>query len=181
MSNNVMLFDYYVWLLYKAGIDDQVKDRYSKLLSTLFNVAFIPSKDFDCNRVNDGIDLRSSFDMTSGTNVSSLLASRPCSMLEMMVALACRVEHDIMYDGVEDKTHIWFMKMLESLCLMDQYDENFSESYVSGVLDVFNTCQYRPDGLGGLVFIPNYDGDMRELDIWSQMNIYVNIYDMTEK
>lgn len=177
-----MIYDYYDWLLTKANVRSHIKNGYSKLLSILFEVAFTPSKEFDCKRLDDGLDLRMTFDKeTSFTNVSTMLEQKPCSMLEMMVGLAYRIEHDIMYDGGEDKTYIWFEKMISSLGLLDQTDDNFSEDYVHGVLDVFNMCRYRPDGLGGLVYIPNYEGDMRALDIWSQMNIFVNIYDMTEK
>ena len=81
----------------------------------------------DGNRAEDGIDLRYRFGHEqhySDAMVASFLDDRPCSVLEMMIALSIRCEEHIMDDpDVGNRTGQWFWSMIASLgsgpCMMD--------------------------------------------------------------
>lgn len=173
-----MLDNYFYYLLKKVNVSEEMFNRYSYLLEILFNTDFIPFKRFDNNRISDVSNLRAEFRFNEPDSGSII---KPCSILEVMVTLAYRVEHDIMYDGEVDRTYIWFEFMIKSLGLFDQTNDSINENYVCQVLETFNSGNYQPDGLGGLVHIPGYPGDLRELDTWAQMNVYLKTCEMTKK
>ena len=70
---------------------------YRKLLTLLHSIEFRYSIDRDENRAIDGIDLRYYYSFTNGYDDLSEFLEGPCSVLEMMVALAIKCE-EIMDD-----------------------------------------------------------------------------------
>lgn len=150
---------------------------YHKLLMHLYGKGFYPALTMDENRADDGTDLRYRFGYEKGYDASviTLLDDRPCSMLEMMVALALRCEEGIMCDpDYGDRTGEWFWYMIDSLELTAMRDERFDPDYVDDILIRFNTRAYRKDGRGGLFYIPNTPKDMRNAEIWYQMCWYLD-------
>ena len=149
---------------------------YEHLMEYLFYVEFIYSIEMDENRAAAGIDLRYLYEYTTGNkNLSKALRSKPCSVLEMMVALSNRIEVGVMGDSeVGDQTYKWFWVMIDSLGLMDMSDDNFDSEYVDDVIDKFLHREYEPDGTGGLFIIPDYRDDLRDIDIWYQVCAYLN-------
>ena len=74
---------------------------YQKLLRHLHNIDFQYMLPMDGNRAEDGIDLRYRFGYEKeyeGPMIASYLDNRPCSVLEMLIALAFRCEEHIMTD-----------------------------------------------------------------------------------
>lgn len=68
---------------------------YQKLLRHLHNIDFQYMLPMDGNRAEDGIDLRYRFGYEKeyeGLMIASYLDNRPCSVLEMLIALAFRCE-----------------------------------------------------------------------------------------
>lgn len=68
---------------------------YQKLLRHLHNIDFQYMLPMDGNRAEDGIDLRYRFGYEKeyeGPMIASYLDNRPCSVLEMLIALAFRCE-----------------------------------------------------------------------------------------
>ena len=151
---------------------------YSDLLTYLNDVDFNYLIPMDGNRAEDGINLRYIFANEHGINqsvIASYLDVRPCTMLEMMVALAQRCEVSIMHDEVYgDRTSMWFWEMIDSLGLSDQDDVHFDPIIVDDILDRFIARDYEPNGVGGLFTIPNCDKDLRRVEIWYQMCWYLN-------
>jgi hypothetical protein len=94
-----------------------------------------------------------------------------------MVALSMRCEEQIMNDpNVGDRTGQWFWNMIVNLGLGGMDDRRFDESYADEVLDRFMNREYAPDGKGGLFTIENRREDMRSMEIWYQMNHYLENY-----
>ena len=65
--------------------------------------------------------------------------------------------------------------MIDNLGLQDMFDENYNDEHVNRIILRFINRDYSPDGKGGLIYIPNYIGDMRGVDIWYQLMAYLSI------
>ena len=172
--------DYFDWLL--RLITGRVKSKivnYRTLLLYLHDVDFEYSIVDDSNRAADGMALRWRYIVETGKQgiadrVNECL-SRPCSVLEMMIALAVRCEETIMDDPlVGNRTSQWFWGMITNLGLGDMYNNRFNEEYVDGVINIFLNRRYRPDGKGGLFTIRGCCDDLRSIDIWSQLCWYLD-------
>ena len=145
---------------------------YRKLLMYLFDTEFRYSIPRDANRAEDGIALRYRFRSSSGKSVSM---NRPCSVLEMMVALSIRCEENIMDDpNIGDRTSQWFWSMVNSLGLGSMSDDRFDINYVENAIERFLDRDYEPNGKGGLFTIRNCEYDLRTVEIWYQLCWYLD-------
>lgn len=168
---------YFAWMCDTVR-DPNLRRSYKKLLKCLYYYPFEYRDPMDSNREVDGFDLRYRFARENGYpdwEVAAYLDKGPCMILEMMVALAIRVEEHIMEDpDLGDRTYRWFWEMVDSLGLMDMTDENFDEDYVEEVIDRFSAKRYKRNGKGGLFTVRHTNRDMRQYDIWYQMCMYLN-------
>lgn len=151
---------------------------YWKLFDYLDSIDFIFSIPMDSNRASDGIDLRYRFGYEnhySNPMIASLIDDRPCSVLEMMVALSMRCEESIMDNpDIETSVYEWFWLMIENLGLDNMDDEHFSEHYVSRIISRLLNREYSRNGKGGLFTIRNCKYDLRSIEIWNQMCWYLD-------
>lgn len=152
---------------------------YNKLLAYLHKMEFTFIIPLDQNRARDGIDLRWRFVYVNGyaddrDDILDCLDG-PCSILEMMVALAIRCEEGIMDDpDIGDRTGQWFWGMVTNLGLGSMSDENFDRKYVDEVIERFLNREYDPDGRGGLFRVRNCKYDLREVEIFHQLCWYLD-------
>lgn len=132
--------------------------------------------DMDENRAQDGIDLRDRFIRECGYHEEDeVYLEKPCSVLEMMVALAIRAEQTIMDDpDAGNRTGQWFWEMITSLGLGRMDDLNFNRAKAMRTIDRFLDRKYEPNGKGGLFTMPDCERDLRDVDIWYQINWYLN-------
>ena len=151
--------------------------RYQKLLSRLHQEEFIWLIPDDENRALDGLSLRVEFGTTIGKSKldSKLDSSKyPCTVLEMMIALAKRCETEIMEDmDIGRRVGRWFKVMIRSLGVNYEKDDIFDEKFVDFIISGLITREYEPNGDGGLFFVSNTDVDMRKVEIWYQMHTYL--------
>ena len=133
----------------------------------------------DSNRAEDGINLRYRFGYENGYEdfmISACLDDKSCSVLEMLVALAIRCEEHIMEDSdIGDRTGEWFWIMIENLGLRSMNDARFDRAYVDETIDIFLNREYKRNGEGGL-FIVDAQRDLRHVEIWYQMCLYLEKY-----
>lgn len=170
---------YFHWMCQLVSDQRYLKGHsYQKLLWFLHSVQFTYSIPMDGNREADGIDLRYRFGYeNSYTNpeIATYLDDRPCSVLEMMIALAIRCEENIMDDpDIGDRTGEWFWGMIDSLGLTRMDDENFDELYSSKVVERFLNRTYNRNGEGGLFTVKKSGRDLRSVEIWCQMCWYLD-------
>lgn len=176
---DVLYNKYFDWM-YKIVCDERYFDResYEKLLSYLYKREFIYSIDMDGNRAEDGIDLRYRFAYELGYDdsmVISQLDDKPCSVLEMMIALAIRCEEHIMDDpDIGDRTVQWFWNMINNLGLDSMNDAYFDEDRVEVIIDRFLNRDYDENGKGGLFTVKHCAHDLRTVEIWYQMCWYLD-------
>lgn len=144
---------------------------YRRLLERLHDTEFVYSIPMDENRASDGVDLRYRF--TFEDDVERYLTG-PCSVLEMMVALAIRCEENIMDDPKINRTSYWFWGMVINMGLGAMTDLRFDRNYVDMVVARFLNREYDYDGKGGLFTVRNPDRDLRTVEIWWQLCWYLN-------
>lgn len=164
--------DYYFdWLARKVNSEEHFIGDYIRLLSTLYDRSFTWSVGHDDNREADGLELRNRYLEECGD--SRIIFKESCSILEMMVALAIRIEDSLMYDpDYGDRTPLWFWDMIRSLGLERFTDSYFDAATVNHILSQFLARDYSRDGRGGLFTVKNNHIDMRKTEIWYQMNFH---------
>lgn len=171
MTRNEIRDYYFDWLCDLVG-----KDRYSKsasyemLLSRLHEIEFTYLAPMDQNRAENGIALRWRFYCETGCK---LYSNDPCSVLEMLIALAIGCEAIMDDPGVGDRTGQWFWGMIANLGLGSMTNYKFDYDYIDEVIYRFLNHEYEPNGRGGLFTIRHCDRDLREIDIWSQACWYL--------
>lgn len=178
MTRNELIDQYFDWM-YQLVVDDRYSNKsYRKLFTRLHDTEFIYTIPMDGNRAEDGINLRYQFGREhcySDPLVAAYLDDRACSVLEMMTALAIRCEEHIMDDpDIGNRTGQWFWSMLVSLGFGSMDDVRFDREYVDEVLERFLNHDYQRDGEGGLFTVRNTRMDMRRMEIWYQLNFYLN-------
>lgn len=152
---------------------------YNRLILHLYSKPFICPFYNDKNRASDGIELRMNFIDTNQYGYTYrdvyLYLNKPCSMLEMMIALAKRCEDHIMGDpDIGDRSYIWFTNMIETMGLDSMDDMNYDDNYVDQVIFNVLNRKYEKNGSGGLFRINDPEKDMRQVEIWYQMNWYLD-------
>ena len=177
--------DYYYWLLSYIRPEEQKPLYYDDVLYALFCSEFYSKHPMDANRIGDGLKLRSDYTASHGLTEAYLEeldeVIGPCSILEMMIALAKRAEDDFMYDPrYGDRTAKWFWIMIKNLKL-----DNLAHPWPtlgpllegkSGpkmeyfrIISNFLERRYEKNGEGGLFRINKGNFDMRKAEIWNQM------------
>lgn len=168
--------EYFSWMCDKVcGERFAESISYRKLLTFLHNVEFVWIIPMDRNRVDDGLSLRRHFILDVGyeEHVAEYI-SGPCSVLEMMIALAIHME-DWMDDyRYGNRTGQWFWGMVRSLGLNGMYDIAYDEDHVQEIILNFLNRDYEPDGRGGLFTIRGCRDDLRDVEISVQRNWYLN-------
>ena len=167
--------EYFEWLC--ELIDSKRFSRqisYRKLLMHLHNIEFTWFVPHDDNRADDGIQLRRRYALDSEDMSLTHYLKGPCSVLEMMVALAIRCEENIMDDAlIGNRTGQWFWGMIRNLGLTPMTDSKFKIEPVDEIIARFLNREYEPDGRGGLFTIRNCEYDLRTVEIWCQLSWYL--------
>ena len=173
--------EYFNWMYDIVCADRFAKGiSYRKLLMHLHNTIFRYSIRRDSNRADDGVGLRYRFalsrdhDETLANNIHHYITD-PCSVFEMMLALAIRCEENIMDDtAFGNRTGQWFWGMIVNLGLGSMTDDQFDKSYVEEIIERFLDREYKPNGEGGLFTVRNCDRDLRNVEIWFQLCYYLD-------
>lgn len=165
--------DYFHWLA--SLVDTDPNRDYKGLLMELHSIEFsnetarlIPNDD---NRIEDGIALRDRFKEETGCKACSYL-NGPCTVLEMLVALAYRIE-----DVIGNNYVYSFWEMLGNLNL-DKYDDDTIDELGNAddiddhITELLNRT-YSRNGVGGLFPLDHPSKDQRKVEIWYQMGEYL--------
>lgn len=176
MFRDQIINDYFEWLWNFTKCRGHSQNR--KIITLLHNIEFRYSIAMDANREEDGIDLRYRFITEVGIpkNYQEVYGylDGPCSVLEMMIALAIRCEESIMDDpDIGDRTSEWFWLMMKNLGLDYMSDRKFDRDVAEEKISIFLDRRYKRNGEGGL-FVVNGRRDLRKVEIWYQMCWYLD-------
>lgn len=170
--------DYFDWLCKLIDYNGKVR-VYKKTLAFLNSQEFVYILPKDGNRFEDGIDLRYRYGYEhniSYNEITNKLDTKPCSVFEMMVALAVRCEDHIMYDPDRgNRQSKWFWVMFDNLGLRPMTNAKFNECRddISEIVERLNYREYEPDGHGGLFTTSDPTKNMLDEEIWYQMMEYL--------
>ena len=163
---------YFNWLYSKvARVDVPTPSlNYYTLIRTLHSVEFVYICQGDENRAADGLDIRHEFLAQAQLPQEPNWLNVPCSVFEMMLALARRAEFQTDISARE-----WFWIFVTNLFgdgdLSDATRHNVKA--INDVLDQFLWRTYLPDGRGGMFPLSRTNYDQRKVEIWYQFNEYL--------
>ena len=170
--------EYFEWLYnYVCSGRAHYNVSYRKLFELLHDIDFDFYISNDLERARDGVDLRYRFAIRKNNDDIVDILDGPCSVLEMMVALAIRCEETIMDDArYGDRTSQWFWNMLSNLGISYMIDEKFDEKLAIKIIYDFLERRHDPNGKGGLFYIRGCQEDLRMVEIWTQLCWYLEKY-----
>lgn len=166
---------YFEWLKNKVDFLD-FPEKYDNLFMALYNTEFIWVHPMDRNRAFEGQDLRAEY---SNETVSKIPIgiSVPANVLEVIIAITKRMNF-ICSSFDEDKTKIIFWRLIANLGLAEMSDPNYirfgGDGRVEAILTNWMERRYEPDGRGGLFPLAEPRENQREVELWYQMNQYLN-------
>lgn len=171
---NVLEEEYFIWLCAQVDADGPDKG-YMNLMHELYEYEFSEKTaklvGNDENRIEDGLYLRTKF--LNETEMHGYL-NGPCSVLEFLIALACRMEDVI---GYEDAPY-WFWVMMRN-CGLNNFNDNHTIKFKwpknEVIFRVDNILNRKYDRYGFISLFPNPESsrDLRRTEIWYQMQTYL--------
>lgn len=177
-SERPPLKEYYLrWLEHELTSEGTYPDRsYFELAYTMFEKEFTWGPEFpwsinmDDNRLADGMELRAEFAELHGAKRSRMEALGPCSFLEVLIGLSRRLA----FVAGGTSSH-WAWQLMTNLRLERMWD-HLSRSKTRTVLHILDTViqrDYAPNGDGGFFPLAWADRDQRQVELWYQLNAYV--------
>lgn len=172
---------YFKWLCALVNMPE----NYSILAEKLRRTNFVWIVERDENRAEDGKQCRyayilsQNFDEKSAEKAKEFLDG-PCSVMEFLVALAHRIETDIMAElDSDDQTSAWFWEMISNLELSKFDNKHYDENRVDYILNRFMGRKYGENGVGNV--FKNYEKPgpesgplFRNLEIWAQLQQFLS-------
>lgn len=168
---------YFNFLYSKIGVLNDANPNHSHLIlaEQMFEINFIWREDIplDENRAKDGKELRNQFADETGCDIRELYG--PCTFLEFLIALSDRVSY---WSDNNEGVMEWFWRLCDNAGLQGYTDAVYtcsdqSNYEVDGILRTIIYRTYKPNGDGGLFPLRNPKQDQRRVEIWYQMNAYL--------
>lgn len=175
-----LYFDWLLGRLEPGGVTEGV----AYLCDLLSDCEFHRRVGNDVNRAESGMNLRSEFIIQYEENrlnphVTNDLMAKECSWLEMLIALAQRL--DYIYDG---GVYGRFIELIINMGLDDLaiYDPDRTHArqirdrhIVGSVTTAIDTNRFQANGFGGLFPLQTDNSvDQRTVEIWDQVGAYFN-------
>lgn len=163
---------YFTWLCGRIAIEygRETRNTYEGLLGQLHSKEFVWMVPNDDNRVADGKDLRSRFFYEMGSEELHRLDELPVSVLEVIVALADRLEFI-----TSKPARNWAWRLIENLELHKFKDPLTprNQDQIDDVLENLIWRTYRRDGSGGLFPLAFPNENQTKVEIWYQMHHFL--------
>lgn len=161
---------YLEWLISQIRFP---KDKtYNELCERMHATDFLWVIPNDDNRVQDGLDLRSEFFDGRNPNTKTDIVS----VLELLIGLSRRVAFI-----AGEAPDVWAWNLIRNLRLHRMSDPLTEQQSITLTEILYSLVwrTYRQDGVGGFFPLKNPSGDQTKLELWYQMNEYVN--EMSER
>lgn len=157
--------DYFEWLA--SQIASPKGKSFTGLLERMHSLEFVWTVPHDENRLHDGLDLR--YEFLDGSSKKMVLKGG--TILEVLVGLSRRVAFTAGGDE-----YIWAWRLIKNLRLNRMSDPLSTENAnrIDDILEALVWRTYSPNGRGGFFPLRHPTEDQREVEIWYQMNSYVN-------
>lgn len=162
-----------------AFSDDNINELYPRILSELHNIPFVCRVKLDENRVEDALGMRR-FVIQNSADYLYYNATFPNpSVLEVLCAFAKLCWES---DGQSDQRYPsdWLRMFFMNMNLIDDICNEISENptYIRIQVDTMMDRRYDRNGEhGGLFHIRRSDVDMRRIQLFEQMDVYLGELD----
>jgi hypothetical protein len=149
------------------GKDSQIRNS-EAMIRSLFDETFHHFVPNDDNRASEGMGLRDRYLDETGFEIVRHFYLRPCSVLEMLIALSERMAFQIFNPMKERDPDVpgCFWEIAENLDLKPNQSN-------ARITDRLMRRAYNEDGLGGMFPLENNKEDQRAVEIWYQMMAYL--------
>lgn len=165
--------DYFLYLIWRCHLEKEKK--LTTVFIILHGTEFFYIMDRDDNRAGDGIELRYDYEIPPEYDIyANEFINRPCSVFEMMIGLAIRVDLEIIGDPAEEHPEKFFMEMIENLGLDLIGNPHHLENTVNKILQRWLNREFDEDGSGSPFPVIRDRRDQRKLEIYDQMNSYIS-------
>lgn len=167
MTPQQIEYDYFTWLTSQIEIPANNPHTYNDLFARMHETEFVWSGiPHDDDRIQDGLVLRNQF-----LNGRRHKFTYGASVLEVLIALSIRVAFT-----AGGHPPFWAWQLIENLRLDRRYDPFTAgrADRVDETLEALIWRTYRRNGQGGFFPLNNANEDQTKIDIWNQMNMYVN-------
>lgn len=159
-------YEYYEWLISQIEVPNNGR-TYTELFDLMHNMEFVWTVPNDDNRVQDGLDLRNEF--INGEKLE--LAMAGVTFLEVLIGLSRRAAFTA--GGTPQR---WAWKLIKNIRLNknpDPLTPEQSQKVVECLEDVIWRT-YKYNGVGGFFPLKNPNEDQTKVELWYQLNAYVN-------
>lgn len=166
-----------IWKQYEEWLLNEAKFRkrgYKKLIDQLHTTPFKTCIKMDKNRAGDGLYLRRRFCEETGMNEHALDYYDGCHILEMLIALAIRIDDEYIGNPANPSPDGFFWKMIVNLGLESYTDRRYDEDEVFDILIKWMTRIFKKNGKGSIFPIKKPVEDQRKLQIWDQAMEYLS-------
>ncbi len=172
--------EYFNWLCKKIERRRGEITELKEFIYQLFDIEFYSLIPNDDNRAIDGIQLRDRFiEAEKEGNYSEGLSFGPCTILEMLISLADRMDF-MLYnpDLGKERCEKWFWMFIDNLKLY-KYDNDDPEvskkrKLNNIIIRKFLERDYDESGKGGIFPLKHPTKDQRYVEIWYQMMSYIS-------
>lgn len=178
-KSNVPDTVYRAWLVNKVPWQGRSRNSYHHLFQLMHEMEYtwVPEIPLDQNRALDGKELRGEFLAETGSEMPDYFLLEPCSVLEMLVALAKRTVFDYIGDPNELNIGPFFWEMIGNLGLLECSDQVWSGEKCEKVKEILLLFLSRNNKYGRFFTIFPVSGrenELKRVEIWSQMLIYIS-------
>jgi len=132
----------------------------------------------DDNRALDGLALRDAYlEETGMDEVRAIGDESECSVLEMLVALASRMDFALYEPDSGERSINWFWMFIRNLRLAtydcDDPDKERKRHLNNLLINKFLKRHYLSNGVGGLFPLRHPKKNQAKVEVWYQMMAYV--------
>ena len=138
----------------------EINDAFDDILYPMYKTPFIAYVPRDDSRVSDGLALRRRY--------KGPIDILECSVLEVVIALAIRMENEYIGDPSINQIKSTFIRLIDNLGLIKNKNNIYER------LNMFVKRAYAPNGVGGLFPLKRTLRDQRDVDLWGQMNEWIS-------
>jgi hypothetical protein len=169
------LDEHYLRWLYSQVADVSIEEQeltFWDLFYVLYTTEFISRVSFDENRIEDAKELRREFVQDQNLEgVDPIWIEIGCSLLELMVGMSRRLA----FEG-DGRPPYWFWFHLMVNLELNPYNDSdgIDGAHITEILDRVINRYYDPSGLGGFFPLENACEDQRGVELWYQLNAYLN-------
>lgn len=162
--------NYLTWLM--KLVEKDKNEEYRFLLEVLWKKEFYSLVNYDDNRAQEGMSLRSEAGFDHENDDFG-----PCRCLEMLIFLAKRCEFQLYNTENEASLRDIFWEFIRNLGL-EKYSKmgwNGANVYfeIDEILNIWLERRYDQDGFGGIFPLKAAEKDQNQVEIWYQMQAYL--------